>query len=102
MWRFLLLIKYYQDGKIKEDVIGWEKRNAYKMLSGKYKTKDALEDLGVGGWEIEKWFLNEWEATEWIHMAQDRNSVRSYERGNKPFRILWNELAVVSWATMSL
>jgi hypothetical protein len=29
------------------------------MLSGKYKTKDALEDLGVGGWEIEKWFLNE-------------------------------------------
>jgi hypothetical protein len=96
IWQFVLLNKYYQDGKIKDE-INWEKRNAYKMLSAKYETKEALEDVGICEWVIMKWILNEWEGTEWIHLAPDRNSVRSCEHGNTPFGILWNELAEQLW-----
>jgi hypothetical protein len=47
-----ILTKYYQ-----EDEISWEKRNAYKMLSGEHETEEALEDLGTGRWVIVKWIL---------------------------------------------
>jgi hypothetical protein len=34
-----------------------EKRNAYRMLVGKSKEGDKLEDQNVGGWIILTWIL---------------------------------------------
>jgi hypothetical protein len=34
-----------------------KKRNAYRILVGKPKEKDHLEDQDVGGWTILKWIL---------------------------------------------
>jgi hypothetical protein len=35
----VLLTKYYQDGKIEEDEISWEKRNAYKCYQESMKQR---------------------------------------------------------------
>jgi hypothetical protein len=43
-----------------------EKRNAYRIFSGKSKERDHWEDQDVGGWSILKWILERYNGILWI------------------------------------
>jgi hypothetical protein len=55
-----------------------EGRNAYRVLVGKPEGKYHLEDQGVDGRMGLKWTLRRLVGgVEWIHLAQDRDSLRT-------------------------
>jgi hypothetical protein len=55
-----------------------EGRFVYRGLMGKPEGKDLLEDQGVDGRMGSKWTLGrlDW-GVEWIHLAQERKSLRA-------------------------
>jgi hypothetical protein len=38
----------------------WERRSAYRLLLGKLREKDCLEDVDIDGKIIMKWILKKW------------------------------------------
>jgi hypothetical protein len=51
------------------------KRNAYKILVGKY---EGTKQLGISRRKITRMGLREWESVDWIHLAQDRNQWQAH------------------------
>jgi hypothetical protein len=55
-----------------------ERRGAYRILVGKPKEGDHLEDPGVDGRKILKWISKKWNGDmQWIDLAQDRDRWRT-------------------------
>jgi len=46
----------------------------YRVLVGKLRKRDHLEDLGIGGRIILKWIFKKWDGgMDWIDLAQNRD-----------------------------
>ena len=55
-----------------------ERRGVYRVLVGKTEGKNHLGDPGVDGRIILRWIFRKWyEGTEWIELAQDRDTWRA-------------------------
>jgi hypothetical protein len=55
-----------------------EERIVYKVLVGKQKIRDNLEDQGVNGMMGSEWILVRLaRGVEWIRLAQDRDRLRA-------------------------
>jgi len=87
----VLLIKYYFGVEIRGYIscIG-EMRKAYKILAGKYKRKDHLEEESVDGRTILKYFLEKQfgEFTDWICLAWDRDHLQAFVNNVMKHRFL--------------
>ena len=46
----------------------WENRNAYRVLVEKPEGGDSLEGLGMEGWIILKWIIQEKDARAWTEL----------------------------------
>jgi hypothetical protein len=57
-----------------------EKRNAYRILVGKPEGRIHWEYKGLEGWTILKTDVREieWDGTDWIGLAQDRDQWRAF------------------------
>jgi len=52
-----------------------KRRCVYRVLVGKLKVKDHLEDLAVDVRIIKRWIFSNWDVkyTDWIDLAQNRD-----------------------------
>jgi hypothetical protein len=77
--RSVLFTKYYSDIttrriRFAKHVACMGKRSAYRVLVGRHKEKDYLEDSGVDGRIILKCIFNRWdEGMDWINLAQNKD-----------------------------
>jgi hypothetical protein len=67
-------------------------RNAYRILVGKSEGKRPVEDQDIGVWIILKIDVTEieWDGTDWIDLAQDRNQWRALMNTVMNLRVPYN------------